>query len=163
MNHPLLPQPLFSLVLWLVWLLLANSVAPGHLLLGGLLALGLPLFSVRFWPDRPRLRHPLKLLRYLAVLLFDILVANLVVARLILGPVKRLRPAFVRLPLDLDNGFALVILTHTISLTPGTVSVKLSPDRRTLLIHALDVADRAGLIVRIKERYEKPLQEIFPC
>ena len=159
----LLPQPLYSLCLWLVWLLLANSVAPGHLILGGLLAIGLPLFTVRFWPGRPRIHRPFKLLWYLAVLLFDIIVANLVVARLILGPVRRLRPAFIRLPLDLNNEFAIVLFTHSLSLTPGTVSADLSADRRFLLIHALDVDDEDRLVARIKQRYEAPLKEIFPC
>lgn len=158
-----LPQPLFSLFLWLVWLLLNNTVAPGQLLLGAILALVLPLFTIRFWPDRPRLRKPLKLLRYIAVLLWDIILANLTVARLILGPTARLRPAFIRLPLELRNEFAIVMLANTISLTPGTVCSDLSPDRRTLLIHALDVEDPAQAIARIKQRYEKPLQEIFEC
>ena len=159
----LLPQPLFSVFLWLVWLLLNNSVAPGQLLLGAVLALALPLFTVRFWPDRPRVRKPLRLLRYIAVLLWDIILANLAVARLILGPARRLRPAFIRLPLELRHEFAIVVLANTLSLTPGTVSADLSPDRRTLLIHALDVEDPAQIIARIKQRYEKPLQEIFEC
>lgn len=158
-----LPQPLFSVFLWLVWQLLNNTVAPGHLLLGAILALALPLFTVRFWPDRPRLRKPFQLLRYIAVLLWDIILANLTVARLILGPTARLRPAFIRLPLELRNEFAIVVLANTISLTPGTVSSDLSSDRRTLLIHALDVEDPAQAIARIKQRYEKPLQEIFEC
>jgi multicomponent K+:H+ antiporter subunit E len=158
-----LPQPLLSLCLWLVWLLLANSSSPGHLLLGGLLALGLPPVTERFWPDRPRIRQPFKLVCYLVVLLWDILLANLVVARLILGPTPRLRPAFIRLPLDLINEFAIVTLTHTISLSPGTVSADLSIDQRTLLIHVLDLEDEAQLIAHIKKRYEVPLKEIFEC
>ena len=158
-----LPQPLFSLCLWLIWLLLGNTLAVGQVLLGGLLALALPIFSVRFWPDRPRLRRPLHLLRYFLVLLWDIIVANLVVARLILGPTGKLRPAFIRLPLDLCSEFAIVVLANTISLTPGTVSADLSLDRRTLLIHALDVEDEAQTIARIKDRYERPLMEIFEC
>jgi multicomponent K+:H+ antiporter subunit E len=158
-----LPQPLMSCSLWLVWLLLAESLAPGHLLLGGLLALGLPLFTARFWPEMPRIRKPLLLLPYLAVLLWDITLANLIVARLILGPVRELRPSFIRLPLDLDSDLAIVVLTHTVSLTPGTVSTHLSPDRQFLLIHALDVENEAELIARIKQRYEHPLKEIFAC
>lgn len=129
-----LPQPLVSLCLWLVWLLLANSIAPGHLLLGAVLAVVLPLFTVRFWPDRLLVHRPGKLFGYLAMLLWDIVVANIVVARLILGPVQRLRPAFVRLPVQLDNEFALVMLIHSLSLTPGTVSADLSADRRFLLV-----------------------------
>ncbi|NCC25519.1 MAG: Na+/H+ antiporter subunit E [Deltaproteobacteria bacterium] len=158
-----IPQPLFSLFLWLVWLLLANSTAPGQMVLGGFLALILPLFTARFWPDRPCIRRPLVLTAYLLVFFWDIVVANLTVARLILGSPKRLRPAFVRLPLDLNNDFAVTVLAHTISLTPGTVSSDLSEDRKTLLVHALDVDDEAGMIRRIKTRYEAPLKEIFQC
>lgn len=159
----LLPQPLFSLFLLLVWLLLVNTVAPGHLVLGTLLAIGLPLLTSRFWPDRPRIHSPWKLLRYIAVLLWDIGLANLAVARLILGPTRRLRPAFIHLPLDLQNEFAISVLASTISLTPGTVSSDLSADRKTLLIHALDAQDEAAVIAHIKQRYEKPLKEIFGC
>ena len=158
-----LPQPLLSLCLWLVWLLLANSAAPGQILLGGMLAVALPLGTKRFWPDRPHVRRPLRLLVYFSVLLWDIVVANLTVARLILGPVRRLRPAFIRLPLDLTDEFAIVVLAHTLSLTPGTVSADLSIDRRTLLIHVLDLDDEAMLIARMKQRYEAPLKEIFAC
>ena len=158
-----LPQPLLSLSLLVVWLLLGNTLAPGQILLGLLLALALPLFTVRFWPDRPRLRRPLKIPAYILMLLWDITVANLTVARLILGPTDRLRPAFIRLPLDLRHDFAIVVLANTISLTPGTVSADLSPDRRSLLIHALDVEDAEKTVALIKHRYERPLQEIFEC
>lgn len=158
-----LPQPMFSLFLWLVWLLLANSLEPGHIVLGALLAFALPLFTARFWPDRPCMRQPRTLVAYLAVFLWDIVIANLTVARLILGPVRRLRPAFITLPLDLKNDFAITVLAHSLSLTPGTVSSKVSEDRRTLLIHVLDLDDEDLLVQRIKERYEAPLKEIFPC
>lgn len=162
MNH-WLPQPLLSLSLLVVWLLLGNTLAPGQILLGLFIALALPLFTVRFWPDRPRLRRPLKILIYILILLWDITLANLTVARLILGPTTRLRPAFIRMPLDLCNDFAIVVLTNTISLTPGTVSADISLDRRSLLIHALDVDDAEQMVAHLKHRYEQPLQEIFEC
>ncbi len=158
-----LPQPLLSLFLWLFWLLLVNSVAPGQLLLGAVLAVTLPLVTSRFWPESPRINKPWKLLRYLGLLGWDIVVANLAVARLILNPRRKLRPTFIRLPLDLENELAITVLTSTISLTPGTVSSDLSPDRKTLLIHALDVESEAEIIAHIKQRYEKPLKEIFGC
>lgn len=158
-----LPQPMFSLFLWLVWLLLANSLQAGHIVLGAFLALILPLFTARFWPDQPCMGRPRTLARYLAVFLWDIVIANLAVARLILGPVRRLRPAFITLPLDLKNDFAITVLAHSISLTPGTVSSKVSEDRRSLIVHVLDLDDEAQLVQRIKQRYEAPLKEIFPC
>lgn len=116
------PHPLLSLTLLLIWLLLNNSIGPGNLLLGTLLALGLSRLTANFWPERPRLRKPIKLLAYLVQLFVDILIANLQVAFLILGPRERLRPAFVELPLELTDPFAITVLASVISLTPGTVS-----------------------------------------
>lgn len=161
--RPWLPHPLMSLVLTIVWLLLVNSVAPGQIVFGAILGVLVPLFSNAFWPGRPRVEKPLRLLRYFLMVLGDIIVANLHVARLILGSSAKLRPAFVRMPIALRDEFAIVLLTSTVSLTPGTVSAEVSEDKRSLLIHALDVDDIDALIAQIRQRYEAPLQEIFPC
>jgi multicomponent K+:H+ antiporter subunit E len=67
----------------------------------------------------------------------------------------------VELPLALTNEFAIVMLANTISLTPGTVTAEIRSDRKTLLIHCLDVEDEAALIADIKTRYEQPLKEVF--
>ncbi len=104
-----------------------------------------------------------KLVRFVLVVHWDIITANVVVARLILGSPRKLRPAFVELPLELTDDFAITLLASTISLTPGTVSADVSEDRRTLLIHALDMDDEAELVAQIKQRYERPLKEIFEC
>lgn len=157
----LLPHPLMTLTLAVVWLLLVNTLDPGQLLLGLLLGVLIPRFTDAFWPERPRLKRPGLMLRYLARLLADIVVANFQVARLILGPAQRLRPAFIELPVTLRDPFAVSVLASTISLTPGTVSADLSRDRRTLLVHCLDVPDPEALCRHIKHRYETPLGEIF--
>lgn len=159
----LFPQPVLSGVLFLLWLLLHNTVTPGHLLLAALIAVAIPRITHRFWPDAPRLRRPLTLLRLLLVVLWDIAVANVVVAIRVLGPVKRLRPAFIWVPLELENEFGITVLASIISLTPGTVSVDVTADRRRLLVHCLDTDDEARVVAEIKRRYETPLKEIFPC
>lgn len=156
------PFPVLSLLLWLSWLLL-NGFQAGQALLGLVLAVWLPLLTARFWPDAPRVRRPGRLLCHVAVLLWDILVANLVVARCILVAPRRLRPAFVTVPLELRDDFAIVLLACSVSLTPGTVSADISEDRRTLLVHALDVDDPQALVALIRRRYERPLKEIFQC
>jgi multicomponent K+:H+ antiporter subunit E len=158
-----LPQPLLSLSLLLVWLLLVNDLGFGQWLLGGLLGWLIPLVSQVFWINPPRLQKPLKLCFFLLRVLGDIVVANLQVAKLILGPTARLRPAFVEIPVRLEDELALTMLASVISLTPGTVSADLSDDRRTLLVHSLDVADEAAMVREIKARYEAPLLEVFPC
>ena len=156
-----LPHPILTLCLAGLWLLLVNSVAPGQMLLGGVLAWAIPFFTTGFWPDKVRLRKPLTLLCFLAVVLWDIVLANLIVARLILGRPQSLRPAFVALPLALTSDLAISLLASAITLTPGTLSALLSADRKILWVHALDVADSAALVATLKQRYEKPLKEVF--
>ncbi|MDF1821195.1 MAG: Na+/H+ antiporter subunit E [Alcanivoracaceae bacterium] len=157
----LFPHPLFSALLAVIWLLLAASYSAGQVLLALLVGWGLPFFSSALWPRRPPLAKPLAMLGFIATVLYDIVIANVVVALLILGPSRRLKPAFVVYPLALEDRLAITVLANTISLTPGTVSADVSLTRHALLIHALNVEDEEELVRSIRERYEKPLQEIF--
>ncbi|MGE4533959.1 Na+/H+ antiporter subunit E [Halomonas sp.] len=158
-----LPTPLMSILLLIVWLLMVRSIAFGHLLLGGLLAVVIPLVTHRFWDAQPHVKKPRLLLRFALRVLGDIVTANLQVAWLIINPWRRLRPHFVEYPLMLENRFTITLLANTISLTPGTVSANLRLDGKSLLIHALDVEDDDALIETIRERYERPLKEIYEC
>jgi multicomponent K+:H+ antiporter subunit E len=154
-----LPHPLLSAILLVLWLLLVNQLSVGHLLLGALLAWAVPLYTARFWPESVTVRRPGKLLRFTLVVLYDIVVANITVARLILGPADRLKPAFVVMPLEVRSEVAISLLANTISLTPGTVSTFVSADRRCLIIHSLHTTDTEAMIATIRERYERPLKE----
>ena len=157
----LLPHPLLSAILLVIWLLLVNELSVAHLLLGALLGWGVPLYTARFWPDQVHVRRPLLLLRFIGVVLYDILVANITVASLILGRQERLRPAFLVLPLALQSELAISLLANTVSLTPGTVSAYLSADRRCLIIHSLHTTAPDELLATIRQRYETPLKEIL--
>jgi len=159
----LLPHPLLSICLALVWLLLVNDVSVGHALLGALLGWLIPLLTQVFWINPPRIHKPFTLCLFLLKVLGDIVLANLQVAKLILGPSTKLRPAFIEIPVLLEDELALTMLASIISLTPGTVSADLSDDRKMLLVHCLDVGDEAAMVAEIKRRYEAPLLEVFTC
>lgn len=163
MIRRILPHPLLSAILLFSWLLMANDFSRGHWLLGAFLGLGLPLLCRDLLLSTPRIRRPGLLLRFIARVLVDILIANLQVAKLVLGPKSRLQPGFVEIPLELGDDLAITILASVITLTPGTVSADLSADRRRLLVHALDVPDPQALAADIKARYEAPLKEVFEC
>jgi multicomponent K+:H+ antiporter subunit E len=157
-----LPHPLLSATLLVVWLALVNEVTPGSVAMGILVGLLLPMATRPFWPDRPRLRRPLKVAAYVGIVLHDIVVANIQVARLILFRRNdELRSAYVTVPLELTSPEAITVLAGTITMTPGTLSAELSADGRALLVHGLDVPDPAGLVAEIKSRYEARLLEIF--
>ncbi len=158
-----LPTPLLSILLLIVWLLLVRSLALGHILLGAALGIAIPLVTRRFWDDQPMVRKPWLLLRFMLRVLVDIIIANIQVSWIIINPWRRSRPAFIEYPLMLEHSFPITLLANTISLTPGTVSANLRMDGRTLLIHALDVEDENALVEEIRERYERPLKEIYEC
>jgi multicomponent K+:H+ antiporter subunit E len=112
------------------------------------------------------IRRPLRVVEYAAVVLYDVVVANLQVTAIILGPLSRLRSAFVRVPLELRTDFAVTALASTVTLTPGTVSVEIEDDgtgRRQLVVHALRCLDPDDMVRTIKQRYERRLKEILEC
>ncbi len=156
-----LPAPLLSATLFIVWLLLANTLDPAHLVLGALLAIVVPWFTEELRPERPRIRRPLLVARLGLTVLWDIVLSNVEVARRILGPESAIRPRFVWIPLALTDPHAILALAGIITMTPGTLSADLSPDGSHLLVHAFNVDDEAALIAQIKARYEAPLKEIF--
>lgn len=159
--YRLLPHPMLTLILVGIWLLLVNSIHIGQIVLGLLLGWMIPLLTTQFWPERVRIYKPFYLLRFVGIILIDIVQANFTVARLILDNPDRLQPAFVSVPLILKSDLAISFLANVITLTPGTVSAHLSHDRCHLLVHALHVSNTEELVNTIKSRYETPLKEIF--
>ena len=157
----LLPHPMLSLLLILMWLFLNDSFAPGHLLLGAALGMLIPLFTQRFWPDTVRMGRPLLALRFIGMVIRDIIVANFVVAKVVLGPQKDLQPRFVKVPIELDSHFAITLLVNVVSLTPGTLCAGIDEEKKYILVHALHAQDPEHLVEQIKHRYESPIKEIF--
>jgi multicomponent K+:H+ antiporter subunit E len=157
-----LPQPLMSLSLLAIWLLLQNDISAGHIVLGAVFALLIPLVTAPFWEEPATVRAWLPGVRFGLIVLWDIVVANVQVAGLILFRRPRsLTPQFLIIPLNIESPYAIAILAGTITMTPGTVSADLDPERRHLLVHGLSVDDPDEMIATIKQRYEAPLKEIF--
>lgn len=161
--YRVLPQPVMSGLILGLWTILAPAPTTGQVLLGLVLALGLPWATRGFWPDRPRLADARAAFRLLGAFLADVVTANLLVARQVLGPVGRLRPAFLDVPLDLRDPFVATLLGGIVSLTPGTVSAEIDRERWVLQVHALHVDDAAAAVALIKSRYEAPLRKVFGC
>lgn len=157
----LLPAPLLSVTLFVAWLMLNQSASAGNLVLAAIFAVGLPLAFGGFRVDPPRIRRPLVIARLGLLVLYDIVMSNIEVARRILGPESKITPRFVWVPLDIRDPHGIAALAGIITMTPGTLSSDLTEDRRHLLVHAFNVDDEEALVASIKERYETPLREIF--
>ncbi|MGO2236421.1 Na+/H+ antiporter subunit E [Marinomonas sp. UCMA 3892] len=159
----LFPMPFHSLLLFVVWLLLNNSISAGHMVLAVFFAITIPLLVNSMRDEHPKILKPWLAIRYILMVLKDILVANVEVALLIIGPINKLTPGFVAIPINIDSDLGITILASTVSLTPGTVSAEVSKDKAWLYVHSLHLDDEAELIKSVKQRYEKPIKEIFGC
>ena len=157
-----LPSPILSVFVIGFWLLMNDSTDAGTIAMALLLALAVPPFAARLDREFARFGKLRGIPRLAGVLLWDMLIANITVARQVLGPEHKVKPGFIWLPLDIGNIHGIAALTSFITLTPGTVSAALSEDRRHLLVHVLHLEDANALINEIKSRYEAPLMEIFP-
>lgn len=158
-----LPHPVVSCLVLVVWLALHSSLAPIHLAGGGLLAWLVPRLLHRSLGLARRTRRPWVAIRLAGVVLWDIVTANVAVARRVLGPMSRLRPGFIEVPLDLAHPDAVALLASIIAITPGTVVADIGEARARILVHVLDLTDGTALVREIKHRYERPLKEIFGC
>ncbi|MEM9708989.1 MAG: Na+/H+ antiporter subunit E [Pseudomonadota bacterium] len=158
----LLPHPLLTVILALVWTFLQNDVSPGMVVFGIILGILIPWITSIWWPDTPKGFRPVKMLIYSGIVIWDIIVSNIQVAWIVLTvPNAKLKPAWVVIPLELTKPEAITILAGTITLTPGTVSADLSDEGHSLLVHALHTEDPDAVRDGIKERYERRLLEIF--
>jgi multicomponent K+:H+ antiporter subunit E len=156
-----LPHPALSVVLAAVWLLLQQSVAPAHLLSAAVLALGLPRLLHGFLGDAVRPQSPRTMLHLAGVVLWDIVMSNITVARIVLNPASNPQPAWVEVRLDAQHPTAVSLLAMIITMTPGTVSCVIDERRHSILVHALDCSDAEEMAAQIKQRYERPLRRIF--
>lgn len=158
----LLPHPVLTALLAIVWMLLQPEWSAGMAIFGVFLGIVIPIATARWWPDRPRRFSIKRMIAYCLLVVWDIAVANVKIAWIILTKSNaRLRPAWVVVPLELRAPEAIAILAGTITLTPGTVSADLSNGGHSLLVHALDAPDPGAVRDEIKTRYERRLLEIF--
>jgi multicomponent K+:H+ antiporter subunit E len=162
MIRRLFPHPYLSALLVLIWIMLVNRFAWGSLVFAIILAITIPALTEPYWPRRARLRNPVKIVQYILLVIWDIAVANVQVAKIVLfKPNRDLQPAWITIPLELHSPEAITVLAGTITLTPGTVSADLSQDGHALLVHCLHAPEPESVVADIKSRYEARLKEIF--
>jgi multicomponent K+:H+ antiporter subunit E len=162
MRLRILPHPMLSATLAVVWILLANELSVGGVLLGAVIGIAVAKFTSAYWPGRPRIHQPLLIVEYVAIVLYDIVLSNIQVARLVLFRAgDTLRSQLVTIPLELRSPEGISVLAGTITMTPGTLTADISPDGRSLLVHCLDVARPDDVAAGIKSRYERRLRRIF--
>ena len=142
---------IWNIALMLIWVALTGSFTAANLLLGfvlGYLVLGLAL------RNRPEFAKYLgkvpKFIGFIGFFFWELLLSNLKVAYDVLTPTHHMRPGVIAMPLDAKTDGEITIVANLISLTPGTLSLDVSSDRKVLYLHVMYLVDRAAAIDSIK-------------
>lgn len=152
---------LFQLNLLLAagWCALFGTFDLGHLLQGFLLAFAVLSIASPLYGQTAYFRRVLLMTRLGAYFLYELVVSSVQVAWDVLTPTPRSRPAIVAVPLDLVDPAQITVLAILISLTPGSLSLDVSPDRKTLYVHQMFVNDPDEARSRIKTGFERLVRE----
>jgi len=149
-------------LLALAWLALTGSASPANVVFG----VAVSWLAWRIVGDAPEgafhLRQLPAAVRLAAFFVKELFVANLRVAWIVMAPRQRLRPGIVAVPLDVKSEAQITLLANLITLTPGTLSVDVSSDRKVLYVHLLELDDPAAARREIKQGFERRVCEVLP-
>lgn len=150
-------------ILALVWAAITGSFSGLNLLFGGLVGGAAVLLLRKSLGNHGHMRRVRRALSLLGLFLYELMASAVRVALVVLRPdmSKVMQPAIVAVPLSVKSDLEITILANLITLTPGTLSVDLSPDRSVLYVHALNMGDREAMIAEIKNGFEKKVLEVF--
>jgi multicomponent Na+:H+ antiporter subunit E len=98
-------------------------------------------------------------IRLAVLFLYELIVSSIVVVWDVLTPEHKSRPQILEMPLEVESDFAILLVTNLISLTPGTLSLDVTPDRRRLIVHAMFADDPEAVIAGLK-RFERWVKEV---
>ena len=158
----LLPYPMLAALLLMMWLLLQQSLNPGHFLLGTVIAVVASHAMAALQPQPVKVRRLGKIVKLIVLVTLDIIRSNVAVTRIILhGRPRRQTEGFLIVPLKLTNTYGLVILAGIVTATPGSAWIEYNAARSRVLIHVLDLVDEREWSETLKNRYEVLLLEIF--
>lgn len=148
----------------LVWMALTGDFSAGNFLVGILIS------SLALWMSHPAgegaplvyyLRRAWRWFRFVLFFIGELTMASLRLTWDILTPRHRMRPAILAIPLDIASDEEITTLANLITLTPGTLSLDVSDDRRVLYIHAMYVEDAEQFKRDVKQRLERRVKELF--
>ena len=153
--------PALSIGLFVLWLLLAQSLSAGNILMGVVLALVWPALAAPFANGGSRPRKPIVVAKLFARVVGDMVKSNAEVIWALSTRPGDIPSRFVRIPLELRSPAGLSVLAMIVTFTPGTAWAELSVDKSVLLLHVFSAAEDGPVVAAIKDRYERPLREIF--
>ncbi|HEY4554448.1 MAG TPA: Na+/H+ antiporter subunit E [Bacillaceae bacterium] len=153
-------QILLNFFLAFLWMFFSSSMSTSTFLIGFLLGLLIIYIMRRFFNSRFYLYRVMAVIKLLFIFLRELLLSNLAVLKVVLNPKLDIRPGIFALETQLTAEWEVTLLANLITLTPGTLVVDISPDNKTLYIHAMDIEDVDVAAEDIRCSFEKAIMEV---
>ena len=150
-----------NILLALTWAAISGEFTLNNVLLGFIVGLGILLMAQRVTGRSRYFTKVRQVIGFIGFYLWELIIANLRVAYEVMTPGYRIRPGVIAIPLDARTDMEIAMLANLITLTPGTLSLDVSTDRRVLYIHALYVDDIEAVRRNIKEGMERRVLEVL--
>jgi multicomponent Na+:H+ antiporter subunit E len=153
---------LTNILLALAWMAMAGSASWAQFLLGFAVSyLVLAWLASLLGKRSGYVRKLPATLGFIAFFIWELVLANLRVAYDVITPRANRSPAVIAVPLDAETDAEITLLANLITLTPGTLSLEVSPDRKTLYIHAMFAQDHEAFCREIKQGFERRVLELL--
>ena len=153
---------IYNILISMLWALLTGNVSIGNLTLGFVLGyFALTLLHPATGAKASYFQKTMQFVRFALFFTKELIVSSFRVAKDVIKPLPLMRPGIIGIPLDAETDLEITMLANLITLTPGTLSLDVSPDRKTLYIHAMYVENADDLRKEIKEGMERRLLELL--
>jgi multicomponent Na+:H+ antiporter subunit E len=145
----------------MVWALLQGQLTASNILVGFVISYIIIGLNHRTLGSRNYSSKVIQVTTFVAFIAREILTASLSVAWLMLQPRRRIKPAIVAVPLAVHNDLGIILLSNLITLSPGTMTLDISSDRRTLYVHTITLDDADAFRYKIKTGLERRVLEVM--
>lgn len=152
---------IWNIALAIIWAAMAGEISLGNLLVGFAIGYFVLVLSERALGSIHYITRVRRAAVLVAYFLWELVRANVRLAYLVVAPTPSFRPGVIAYPVDGATDGEITLLANAITLTPGTLALHLSPDRRTLYLHTMYTGDLEGLQREIKERFERRMLELL--
>ena len=153
---------IYNILISLLWALLTGEVSVRSLATGFVLGyFALTLLYPSVGKTNSYFQKSMLGIRFALFFTKELIVSSWRVAVDVIKPLPLMRPGVIGIPLDAETDLEITMLANLISLTPGTLSLDVSKDRKTLYIHAMYVLNPDDLRTEIKDNLERRLLELL--
>lgn len=153
-------QVVLNTVIAIMWAVLWNSYTGVDFLLGYIVGIFILFVLRRFLHFDFYMRRVFAAFKLIALFIKELIMSNIDVVKVLLSPKFDIEPGIIEVPTQLKSDWELTLLASLISLTPGTLSMDFSEDKKSIFVHSIHVPNKEQMIREIHDTFEKAIMEV---